>query len=40
MAEMKDRLEKMEKDQAHDLKIIEGLNSRLDQFEIELQEGK
>ena len=37
---MKDQLDKLEKDQARDSKIIEGLNSRLDQFEAELQEGK
>ena len=40
MSEMKDRLDKLEKDQARDSKVIEGLNSRLNQFEAELREGK
>ena len=40
MLEMKDRLDKLEKDQARDSKVIEGLNSRLNQFEAKLREGK
>ena len=40
MSEMKDQLDKLEKDQARDSKIIEGLNFRLDQFKVELREGK
>ena len=40
MSEVKDWLDKLEKDQARDLKIIEGLNSRIDQFEAELREGQ
>ena len=40
MSEMKYQLDKLEKDQAQNLKIIEGLNFRLNQFEVELWEGK
>ena len=44
MSEMKDWLDKLKKDQARDFFSfsgqIEGLNSKLDQFEAELREGK
>ena len=40
MADLRDQIEKLEKDQAWDSKIIEGIKSRLDQFEAELREGK
>ena len=38
--EIKDRMDVLEKNQAHDSKNIEGLHSRLSQIEAKLQKGK
>ena len=40
MKEIKDRMEILEKTQAHDSKHLEGLHSRFNQIEAELHKGK
>ena len=40
MKEIKDRIEILEKNQAHDSKYLEGLHSRLSQIEVEVHKGK
>ena len=38
--EIKDRMEILEKNQAHDSKHLEGLHSRFNQIQVELHKGK